>query len=221
MHAAGRVAMLQAKGQPISLSIASIAVDVGLSLLAAALVSLLSLPLFLREYGLADPLEMVVPVWLLVVSLGLIVLHPRAVRFGLQVTARILPRSGLNPDASVPAYATIVPMLAARVGLWLTMAVALFLTARTVYPLGWGWLPAMGGVAGVSYLFGLAVPFAPSGIGAREGLMTVLLATMMPAPEAAATSVLFRIISILAEVAAAGGVITPSWLRWPLAPVSE
>jgi glycosyltransferase 2 family protein len=115
-----------------------------------------------------------------------------------------------------------VPMLAARIGLWLTMAVALFLTARTVYPLGWDWLPAMSGIAGVSYLFGLAVPFAPSGIGAREGLMTVLLATMMPAPEAAATSVLFRIVSILAEVVAAGGVVVmPRWFRRPVAPSTE
>jgi len=222
MHAAGRVAMLQAKGQPITISIASIGVDVGLSLLAAALVSLLSLPLFLREYGLADPLGLVIPVWLVVVPLGLIALHPRTVRFGLQVSARLLPGSGVNRDTPVPAYSTIVPMLAARVCLWLTMAVALFLTARTVHPLGWDWLPAMSGIAGVSYLFGLAVPFAPSGIGAREGLMTVLLATMMPAPEAAATSVLFRIVSILAEVVTAGGiVVTPRWLRRPASFASE
>ncbi|MGE3268851.1 MAG: lysylphosphatidylglycerol synthase domain-containing protein [Chloroflexota bacterium] len=213
MHAAGRVAMLQAKGQSISISIASIAVDVGLSLLAAALVSLLSLPLFLHEYGLTENLTALIPVWLLVVPLGLVGLHPKVVRFGLQLCGRVLPGAALDPATPVPAYSTIVPMLGARIGLWLTMAMALFLTARTVYPLEWGLMPAMSGVAGVSYLFGLAVPFAPSGIGAREGLMTVLLATMMPAPEAAATSVLFRIVSILSEVLAAGGVMAASRLR--------
>jgi uncharacterized membrane protein YbhN (UPF0104 family) len=207
MHAAGRVAMLHAKDQPMAISIASIAIDVGLSLLAAALVSLLSVPLFLRAYDLIDDLNLVIWAWLLVVPAGAIGLHPRVVRWGLELSARVLPGAEAARAAPVPSYATIVPMLAARVGLWLLMSLALFLTARTVYPLGWDWLPTMGGVAGLSYLFGLAVPIAPSGIGAREGLMTLLLATLMPAPEAAATSVLFRIVSILAEALAAGGVM--------------
>ena len=60
------------------------------------------------------------------------------------------------------------------------------------------------GIAALSYLFGLAVPIAPAGLGAREGLMTLLLSTMMPAPAAAVTSVLFRVVSIAAEMLAAG-----------------
>jgi uncharacterized membrane protein YbhN (UPF0104 family) len=70
--------------------------------------------------------------------------------------------------------------------------------------LQWDHLPAVSGIAALSYLFGLAVPIAPAGLGAREGLMTLLLSTMMPAPAAAVTSNLYRIISISAELLAAG-----------------
>jgi len=76
--------------------------------------------------------------------------------------------------------------------------------ARSVYPLDAGWLPAMGGIAAASHVAGVAVPFAPAGIGAREGLMTLLLSTLMPASAATVTSVLYRVVSILAELATAG-----------------
>jgi len=85
------------------------------------------------------------------------------------------------------------------------MSVGLFAAAHTVTAdLSWDILPATSGIVAISYLFGLAVPIAPAGIGAREGLMTVLLSTMMPAPAAAVASVLYRVVTILAEVLAAG-----------------
>jgi uncharacterized membrane protein YbhN (UPF0104 family) len=71
----------------------------------------------------------------------------------------------------------------------------------------------MGGIAAASYVAGLAVPFAPAGIGAREGLMTLLLTTMMPAPAAAVVSVLYRLMSILAELVAAGVTVALGAMR--------
>jgi len=204
MHAAGRVALLQAQGQPASIGITSVVVELALLLLGAALVSLLSIPTLLSQQHLAEYVSVVTWLSLLLVPAGLIGLHPRimgpVLRFGL----KRLP--GTPPDAGqkLPPYRTILLLLLGYVGYWLAASAGLFATSRSVYALGWEWLPAMSGVVAVSYLFGLAVPIAPAGIGAREGLMTLLLSTMMPTPIAAAVSVLYRIVSILAELLAAG-----------------
>ena len=47
MHAAGRVALLQERGQSASIGVTSVLVELALSLLGAALVSVISIPILL------------------------------------------------------------------------------------------------------------------------------------------------------------------------------
>ncbi|MCC6175797.1 MAG: flippase-like domain-containing protein [Chloroflexi bacterium] len=202
-HAAGRVVMLKAKGQPASIGVTSILVELALSLLGAILLSLLSIPILLHLQGLGDQLGFVTPLALLALPAGLIGLHPLVMSRILRLGSRVLP-GGAELCTDLPPYRLILVLLVCYVALWFTMSVGLFATAQTVYPLGWEWLPAMGGVSALSYLFGLVVPFAPAGLGAREGLMTVMLSTMMPPPAAIVTSILYRAVSISAETIAAG-----------------
>jgi uncharacterized membrane protein YbhN (UPF0104 family) len=204
MHAAGRVALLQERGQSASIGVTSVLVELALSLLGAMLLSLLSIPILLRQQGLAEHLGLLMGIALLALPIGLMVLHPRVMGPMLRFASKLLPGRAGQLCTDLPPYRTTLLLLIAYVLLWFTMSVGLFATAHTVYPLGWETLPAMGGVAAVSYLFGLAVPIAPAGIGAREGLMTVLLSTMMPAPAAAVTSILYRIVTLTAETVAAG-----------------
>src|SRR4029079_5354276 len=49
MHAAGRVALLQERGQPVSIGVTSVLVELALSLLGAALVSVISIPLLIPQ----------------------------------------------------------------------------------------------------------------------------------------------------------------------------
>jgi uncharacterized membrane protein YbhN (UPF0104 family) len=123
----------------------------------------------------------------------------------LRFASRRLPGKGTELCTDLPPYGTIMILLVAYVLLWVTMSIALFATSHTVVDaLHWEHLPAVSGIAALSYLFGLAVPIAPAGLGAREALMTLLLSTMMPPPAAAVTSILYRIVSIAAEMLAAG-----------------
>lgn len=205
MHAAGRVALLQERGQSASIGITSVLIELALSLLGAVLLSLISIPILLRQQGLTEHVELLTGLALLALPVGLIGLHPRIMGPLLKFASKMLPGRAGELHTSLPPYRTILLLLVAYVLLWFTMSVGLFATAHTVTSdLRWDQLPAMGGVAAISYLFGLAVPIAPAGIGAREGLMTVLLSTMMPAPAAAATSVLYRIVTMAAETLAAG-----------------
>jgi hypothetical protein len=100
-------------------------------------------------------------------------------------------------------YPSILKLFVGHCFSWVLMSLALFAAAEAVHPLDLSLLPAMGGVVTISYVFGLVVPFAPAGLGAREGATAFMLATMMPLPAAGATSVLYRVVGILAEAAAA------------------
>ena len=201
-HAAGRVVMLQEKGEPASIGVTSVLVELALSLLGAVIVSLMSIPLFLREQGLSEQLGFLTLVAFLALPAGLVGLHPRVMGPVLKLGSRMLPGSA-SLSTDLPPYRTIIVLLLGYVLLWATMSLGLFVTAHAIYPLAWEHLPAVAGVAAISYLFGLAVPFAPAGIGAREGLMTAMLQTMMPLPVAVVTSVLYRGVSVLAETASA------------------
>jgi len=215
MHAAGRVALLQERGQSASIGVTSVLVELALSLLGAALLSVISIPLLLPgllpilspEQGVAITEHLTLISWLsyLAIPAGLIGLHPRVMGPVLQFASSRLPGRGASLCTDLPPYRTILVLLVAYVVLWITMSIALFATSHTVVDaLHWEHLPAVSGIAALSYLFGLAVPIAPAGLGAREGLMTLLLSTMMPAPAAAVTSILYRIVSIAAELIAAG-----------------
>ena len=205
MHAAGRVALLQERGQSASIGVTSVLVELALSLLGAALVSIFSIPILLREQGLAEHLALISWVSYLALPAGLIGLHPRVMGPVLRFASARLPGKSTELCTDLPPYRAILLLLVAYVALWVTMSIALFATSHTVVDsLRLEHLPAVSGIAALSYLFGLAVPIAPAGLGAREGLMTLLLSTMMPAPAAAVTSILYRIVSISAEMVAAG-----------------
>ena len=124
----------------------------------------------------------------------------------LKLASKMLPSRAGELATDLPPYRTTLLLLVGYMLLWFVMSMGLFATAHTVYPLEWDRLPAMAGIAAISYLFGLAVPIAPAGIGAREGLMTALLSTLMPmpVPAAAVASILYRVVTIVGESIAAG-----------------
>jgi hypothetical protein len=206
MHAAGRVALLQARGQSASLVVTSVLVELVLSLLGAALLSLIAVPGLLQQPGLQQYGPVLTVISLLALPAGLIGLHPRVMGPVLKLASKMLPSRAGELATNLPPYRTTLMLLVGYMLLWFVMSMGLFATAHTVYPLAWDRLPSMAGIAAISYLFGLAVPIAPAGIGAREGLMTALLSTLMPmpVPAAAVASVLYRVVTIVGETIAAG-----------------
>jgi len=217
MHAAGRVALLTDRGQPASIGVTSVLVELALSLLAAALVSVISIPLLIPQlartllsdqsslvFDITEHLTLLSSLSYLAIPFGLIALHPKVMGRLLGFASKRLPGRNTDLSTNLPSYRLILLLLMAYVILWITMSIGLFATSHTVVDsLDWSHLPAIGGIAALSYLFGLVVP-TPAGLGAREGLMALLLSTMMPAPAAAVTTILYRIVSISAEMLAAG-----------------
>jgi uncharacterized membrane protein YbhN (UPF0104 family) len=198
MHVVSQVVLAQDQGVPASVALTSMLVDLGLLLMGACLISLFSLPTLLEEYRAA-----LMPIAATALPVGLIVLHPAILGRLLALGARVLPGSRAALTGELLRYPSVIKLFFGYCLSWVVMSVALFAAADAVHPLDVSLLPAMGGVVTISYVFGLVVPFAPAGLGAREGAAAFMLATMMPLPAAAATSVLYRVVGILAEAAAA------------------
>jgi glycosyltransferase 2 family protein len=74
---------------------------------------------------------------------------------------------------------------------WLLLAGAFAMYVRAFVPIGPGHVVWVGGVAAASYLLGYFSP-TPAGLGAREGIMILLLKALMPLPAAVVIAVLSR-----------------------------
>jgi glycosyltransferase 2 family protein len=222
MLVAGRAMMVQERGQPAALGMTSTLLEAGFSLLGAAFVGIGAFVLVQgqawSEHG--GLIGWSVIAMLLVLVPGLIGLHPRILGPVLQIAARIAPRRLALDLGPPPAYTTSLIVFSAHVLSRAVGACALFAIVVSVHPVDAGLLPLLAGASAASYLLGFALPFAPAGLGAREGMLTLVLATVMPAPVAAIISVLDRIASVVAELLAAGLAVLVAGRRSRTAPVT-
>jgi len=204
MTFAGRSALVHQRGQPATLGAASTTLDIAFSLMSAALVSVTCIPLLLLDGNLGEFGSLVSSGAVAVLAIGLVGLHPRVSRRMLRLGGRVLPPWAIEL-ASVPrSYRVTLLILLAETVCRLVSALAFFTVVRSVYPLGLELLPVLAGISAAGYIVGVMVPLAPAGLGAREGLVAILLATLMPAPTAVLISVLDRGVSIVADLVAAG-----------------
>ena len=182
-YLAGRI------GLPAAPVAASLAIELALIVLAGALVTAIGL-LVLPPLAVLRPLA--IPVGILPL---LVVANPGLFR----ATQRLVSRS--QPESPrVVAVRSRLRLLLIYTGVWVVGAVTLWLVIRSVGPVEIDAFPAVLGAWGVGFLAGFAVPFLPSGIGVREGVLTVLLASVVGLDTAVASAVLFRVVLTAAEV---------------------
>lgn len=213
LQIAGRVALLQEHGQPAAIGLASVLMELAISLLVSAIVVVICLPAVLTTVGLDEQHWLVVVLALLAVPAGLLGLHPRALGPVLALGSRLALRASSGPRISAPPFRSTLLALACSLALRGISAVAIYATARAVYPLDFSAIPLLAASTSLGYLLGIVLSVAPAGLGVREGVVTVMLSTLIPLPIAIAISVLDRVVSIASELLAAGlGLMIP-WTR--------
>lgn len=178
--------------------LASLAVHMGLVLLSAAGVSLLTLPLEGLGYGALARAG-----WVLLPFLPLLV-HPRVLNAALGVLGRLSRKEVLRWEGS---WLDGLGLLGLQTVSWLLYGGAYWLFLRSVAPFPAGTLLPAAGVNAASFAAGWVVFFAPGGIGVREAAMTALLTPYVPEGVAAAIAVLSRLWSIAAELLLALGAL--------------
>jgi uncharacterized membrane protein YbhN (UPF0104 family) len=193
-YAVGRAYLGQREGVSVGVISTSVLMEVVLSLTSSALMATLALPLLSPLLG-AKGLYLGIAV----LVLGLAVLHPALMKPSLALLERLLPgpKRTIEPPLR---YSVMMGLLAGYLFIWGFVGAAFFVLLNAVYPLHLAWLPTVVAIYAVSWMAGFLAPFAPSGLGVREGAMILLLGQYLPVPAVTATALLFRVWLVLAEV---------------------
>jgi len=108
--------------------------------------------------------------------------------------------------------------------LWCFCGLAFFLFVKSLSPIGFSKFPTMTGIYASAWTVGFLSVITPSGLGVREGILSLLLATNMPMPIATLVALLSRIWNIVAELVLVGVAIflkVSSNASKPSAPVCQ
>src|SRR6476659_2689410 len=172
----------------------------GLSLLTGLLVGLPAASFLLRSDSSGFD-------WWLLLALPILVVLcvPRLLNAVIDRTLRTLKREPLERGLSAGAVLRAVVIF---VLVWIAFGVHTLLLARAVAGEGTPHpdltTAAMTGYA-LSVSLGMLTIVLPAGLGAREGLLTIILSTAMPTPAAAAVAIMSRFIVTIVDVLAALG----------------
>lgn len=196
LHAVARVYLVQQQGVPLAVVSTGVAVDVLLYVAAALSIVALTVPTVIGTLVNLDA-TLVTTIAMLGAVVGLALLHPTSLNYAFGMASRLFPRREFPPVTV--GYVTILRAFALYLGLWGVQAVGLFGCASAVYPVPWTTLPLLGAGYALAYLVGTVIAILPAGAVVREGILTLVLAQVMPAPAALATSVLARVVQVAAE----------------------
>lgn len=171
--------------------------------LAAMFVVVAGLPVLLGGDDGSGPVAV-----LALLPLGLVALHPSALRAVIRLGERLIRRP---VDLVVPAWAASVALVARYVPAWLAIGGATWAVARSLDPSA-GVLE-VGAAAVLSWLVGFVLVPVPGGIGVREAAFVAAAGSLDPGI-AAAVAVAAR--AIFVAVDALGGLIGSAALRRPI-----
>lgn len=140
---------------------------------------------FVRDQPVISPLLSV-----LFIVVILILLYPPLLNMLLNLALRLFKRPQLQLKAK---YANVLKLSVYFFGVWLCQIAGFYALVNSIYPLPLAQLPYITGAYTLSWITGFIVLFAPGGLGVREGMMSILLAPILPSPLAIAISFITRI----------------------------
>lgn len=186
-----RVYLCTEQGIPPSKAVLSMILEIVLILLAQATTVLLTLPFWMD--GARGSLWV-----LLILPLGAILLQPRIFNGVLAIVAR---KSGFQDPPQVNlGLGTVAAILGIYTLGAIMVGISFFFFASSLYPLPLELLPRIAGIINLSLIVGFLAPFAPYGLGVREGLLTLLLSLYVPPPVAAVIALASRLWYTFAEL---------------------
>lgn len=172
------------------------------SVLCGALVGLPTAPLVLDRFGVD------VPVWVFAAAalVALFAMTPPVLNRVIAMALRLLRREPLEHAFTAR---TLVAALWWFVAGWVVMGLAVWVLTRALGPArgsaGHVLVVCVCGFA-LAGIIGMISFLVPAGVGIRDGLLVVVLVTVLPVPTATAVVILSRFLTVLTDVlvAAAG-----------------
>ena len=192
----GRMVMNNKHGVSALQTGASTLLEQLLIILSGAFVSLLAVNLVAEQLHFQ-----VESFWwvLFIIVVGLIAIHPRSIHFMLNQMARVLK---IEPVSLSLSYGTTLLLLAWALVIWLMGALTLLFLAKAFVPeIPLNQVGTFGAIFAISWLIGFFTPFAPSGIGVREGIMGLaFVAIGIPTAITVLLAALSRVLIIFEDV---------------------
>jgi glycosyltransferase 2 family protein len=169
----------------------SMVVHMGFSLLAAAILSALVL------WPLGAPDGVSTAALGVVAASSLLLVHPAVLNAALALVGRLFRRDVVRWGGR---WRDGLLLLVLSVLSWVLYGGAFALFVHSVVGVGATAVLPLAGVNALSFLVGYLVFLTPAGLGAREGMMAVLLRPFAPAAIAAVVAVLSRLWTVAAEL---------------------
>ena len=174
------------------LAVASTAVEYGSSFAAAGTLGIAGIVTY------SSPGQWIVLILALGVVGMLLLIHPRSLRFFCRLYARIAKR---QINLSIPPYAIMLRVYLGLIITGLLNGLALFLlvlsVSASISPADY---PAIAGAYYLASIGGLIAVFAPGGLGVREGLLFLLLPSIVSEGLAVSSASVMRAMTLGAEV---------------------
>lgn len=131
------------------------------------------------------------------IAVILILLYPPLLNKLLNLGLRILKRPAVELHAR---YLSILKISTFFFALWIVQIAGYFFLINSIYEVGVSQLPNLAAAYTLSWITGFIVLFAPGGLGVREGMMALLLSSILPLPLAIAISFITRVWMTIFEV---------------------
>ena len=91
-------------------------------------------------------------------------------------------------------------IFASHIFLWICQGLAFFLFVRSFVPMAWMDAGVLTACFAFAWVIGFLSFLTPSGLGVREGLLSLLLSSYMPAPQATLIALICRVWMLSAEI---------------------
>lgn len=161
------------------------------TLLGAASLFLVSLLLFKND--IIDDYK-----WFILVGfiLLIVIINPKCINLILRIPEHFMKSKGLQIQFSYFQMLKLVAMFMAN---WILVGSGFYLLVCSVIYVSPSKFLYVGGVFGLAVMLGMITFFAPSGLGIREGIITMGLSVIIPKEQAVIIALLARLWATLAE----------------------
>jgi len=194
---AGRIGLARDRGIPARVTILSLAIEVGGSVIAAGAIAMFVLPVFVA-------LPLAVAGLVGVVFIGSSTRVQRLFRPAIRLVARAVPSELVDMQV---VYGRLPGITLLYIPVWLVYGLAFWLTGRALFSLPAHEVLFFAGAFAIGWLVGMAAVFAPGGIGVREAVLVALLAPRIGQREALVLAGASRLLLTAADLAGGGAAL--------------
>lgn len=166
----------------------------GVGVVASLILGALALPLLSQEQPQLLWLFALLPV-------GLICLHPRVMTWLASFVLKVFRRPPLDHQVKL---STVIIALGASIASYVCYGMHLTLLVNSLADPSPQTIVLLTGAMAIGFSLSLFAFILPSGIGVREAVLVAAMVTLISVPQAAAVSVVSRMMFTLGDVAAAG-----------------